>query len=724
MYVAVPVLLCLLLFTGWVACATPNMWSTGQPISASMTESPAGTVHAPGTKSYTITATDTDTAFPNYVGPVPDTLTYAWTATKGTISGGANATWTIPADVRGLISCQVVIDDVATMPPGDFGARDDTAITLTRSMTVPYANAQYETFATDNVSGVTKIRYKLSNVGCSCQQLKVEYQEQASSFHTCDWTPILTTGNPAQLISTTTDGDSVVNQVYELSWNTLGLHNADYQLRLKADYNCNCHQTAFRSLEQTHTVNVKNLDITTRNPNGNVDYLRWDPEQSLADTTIQSTLEDHGGTSGTTLNISIYHSDRTANPTPVCTATVTTDSNPVSTYTWDGKDGSGATCAPGIYLFTVNATHNQTGGGDSVSDRASDAFIMEDRMLNVTGQDDKLDFQAKVQGTVANSTIIRIDPQLAVLGSSTGTTPLNSPTPTTTSDWLQVARVDQDGDSSIWVMSGKDGTPENDKSHTARPVLALNDDLPPLSVLGVIGEENFGEPIGYIQAISASAASLYNTFAHDTYQGVSPNRVKLTHAKRPSFGGICNTNTCSISTSWVQQSLEELHRGQIIESLHAMRQNRLFLFAGHSNNLLLMCKQPYCAVTSLSTSRIKNDWGKIAILVGCETARNGGGVSFAHDLASRGWHVIGYKRLLFSDKASAFMDGLRVFLPMSDVPGKYDLPITEPSIRTWVQLANAYAADNCPNSPNDDEQKDLKRGIKPINYFIYIPAGT
>ena len=455
----------------------PNMWSTGQPITASMTESPAGTVHAPGTKSYTITATDTDTAFPGYIGPVPDTLTYTWTATRGTISGGASAAWSIPADTRGLISCQVVIDDVATMPPGDFGARNDNPITLNRSMVVPYANAEYEAFSTDNMYGIAKFRFKLSNVGCTCQQLKVEYQEQASGYHQCDWTPILTEGNPAQLISTTTDADGVVNQIYEMSWNTLGLHNADYQLRLKADYNCNCHQTAFRSVEQIHTVNVKNLDITTCNPWDSRDFLRWDPNQGVADTTIRCTLEDNGGVDATTLDISIYHSDRTANPNPVRTATVTTGSGSVYNYVWNGFDSSGVACPTGIYLFTVTAHHSQTGGTDTVSDRASDAFVVEDRLLPVTGQYEKRDFQAKVQGTVSDSLITCMDPQLVILGSTTGSTPLSSPPLYVTSDWLQVARVDWSPEIAgpyVFLMSGKDGTPGNDKSHMARPVLGRN----------------------------------------------------------------------------------------------------------------------------------------------------------------------------------------------------------------------------------------------------------
>ncbi|MHB1463231.1 MAG: flagellar hook assembly protein FlgD [Armatimonadota bacterium] len=493
---AVPVLLCLLQFMGGVANAMPNMWSTGQPISASMTESPAGTVHAPGTKSYTITATDTDTAFPNYVGPVPDTLTYAWTATKGTISGGANATWTIPADVRGLISCQVVIDDVATMPPGDFGARNDNPITLARNMVVPYANAQFEEFST-NMYGVATIRFKLSSLGVSRQLLAVDYQEQASSFHQCDWTPILTSTNTAQVVSTTTDADGVVNQIYELTWNTLGLHNADYQLRLKADYNCNCHQTTYRSFEQTRTVNVKNLDITTCNPNGNVDYLRWDPDQNLADTTIRSTLEDNGGTSGTTLSINIYHSDRTAYPNPVKTVTVTTDSNPVKNYTWDGKDGSEATCPPGIYLFTVNASHTDSYLSDSVSDRAADAFIVEDRLVDVDGPELRQVFEAKVSGMICNSKLAQFNDMWQEIGVATiGASVLGSatvpPMPPVTSDWLPVGEVlyTKPIQTELVFFSGYDGTPQNDKCHKARPVLGMNHKTMTMSINVYIGDDD------------------------------------------------------------------------------------------------------------------------------------------------------------------------------------------------------------------------------------------
>lgn len=126
----------------------------------------------------------------------------------------------------------------------------------------------------------------------------------------------------------------------------------------------------------------------------------------------------------------------------------------MSTYTRDGKDGLGATCAPGIYLFTVYATHNQPGGGDSVSDRAAVAFIMEDRLQNVTGQDDKQDFQAKVQGTVADSSILRIDPLLTVLGSDSGASSLSSPSPTTISDWLQVARVEWAPEGEVKCQNG------------------------------------------------------------------------------------------------------------------------------------------------------------------------------------------------------------------------------------------------------------------------------
>ena len=74
-----------------------------------------------------------------------------------------------------------------------------------------------------------------------------------------------------------------------------------------------------------------------------------------------------------------------------------------------------------------------------MSDRASDAFIVEDRLQSVTRLIDKLDFQAKVQGTMANSSIMRFDPQLTFLGSNTGASPLSSLSIYVTSDWLQVA---------------------------------------------------------------------------------------------------------------------------------------------------------------------------------------------------------------------------------------------------------------------------------------------
>ena len=596
-----------------------------------MTALPSGGVHAGQSVTFIVSASDPDLRYP--FGLVQDSFNYTWTASKGTISGGATATWSIPADAKGNINCQVVVDDVAQIPSGESGNRNDAPVTLTYSRTVPYASVQLLKPTETNQSGIVTIRYERDTVAATTQQLAIEYQEQASNYHTCEWTPILTQNNPATLISTTTDSDGVKHETYELTWNTLGLHNADYIIRVKGQNNCNCHSSMLNSFEITKTVSVKNLDITTCNPNGNVDYLRWDPDQNLQDTTIQSTLEDNGGTAGTTLYISIYHSDRTANPNAVRTVTLTTDSNPVKSYTWDGKDNNNQACPPGIYLFTVNAYHTQAGGTDSVYDHATDASVVEDRLLDVAGQDSLKDFQSKVSGTVADARITQFDPLLALISTTTGTSPLSSPTLYVTSDWLQVARVTWQPDkagSYVFLMNGKDGTPANDKSHKARAVLGRNLGK---GAKGIVAYD--GAPAN--TEVASAARALFQIF-----DGLRLNMGWTTIPLTSGFVRSVSGTTHTVYDDVINAPSVRIANTFLLE----LQRNSIYIWVGHASPTALTCKEdPVDYLTNHELEQCvpyTNGSYGLVILLGCkigDTAKNTE-TNIKQVFVDRGWRVI------------------------------------------------------------------------------------
>lgn len=267
-------------------------------------------------------------------------------------------------------------------------------------------------------------------------------------------------------------------------------------------------------------------------------------------------------------------------------------------------------------------------------------------------------------------------------------------------------------------MSGKDGTPGNDKSYSQRSVLGMNVQKLPTCVLWVIGGEL---PVGHknygwISYIQPSLNGLYNAIANC----IKPDGICVRKAMRPPYGGTCGVS-CSIGQVWLRQnSIESLHRSQVVNSIRKP-QNRVLLFGGHANETGLYLNGG-CRL--LYTSTLAGGKGRIAILLGCYIADNTYGEPFGAKLSKIGWRVITTDKMVLAYYLCVFADGLRSTI--SEVPSTTILdilPVSELQIGEWVIRANHYACNVLLYAPPIQDPSSFIWDVEwASKYMIYLPA--
>lgn len=130
------VILILVFGIGLPTFACTPVWDVYTAISGGTISAPSSGATYPVSTDVTCTISSATDQDHRYVPPSThtypyDTLVYTWTATSGTFpygNTGLSVTWRAPSSPTSSVTITCTISDVATIPPGETGTRNDTNV--------------------------------------------------------------------------------------------------------------------------------------------------------------------------------------------------------------------------------------------------------------------------------------------------------------------------------------------------------------------------------------------------------------------------------------------------------------------------------------------------------------------------------------------------------------------------------------------------------------------
>jgi hypothetical protein len=226
---------------------------------------------------------------PETVSYHPDEIRYLWSASGGSFAGpvnGQGATWTAP-DQAGTFQIRVKVYDVASIPQGEGGDRDDQDKEFTASVEVvdPFdmhvdwrpdattASPQWAAVTGGEIGGVAYVHLRFfDRPGYSPRLQRLEILENAPHG-----VPLLASPGdfgPGDGSACGDPGDNGEPRVhYRYLWNTRLGHSYDHTITARVAYTVN---GANRTRTKTLPITPRNLRIDAELP-ANPTPLIWDP---------------------------------------------------------------------------------------------------------------------------------------------------------------------------------------------------------------------------------------------------------------------------------------------------------------------------------------------------------------------------------------------------------------------------------------------------------------